>query len=116
MPHENKAKIVVTLRPASSSPNVSRALLETGADVFRLNVSQGSHDEHRHRCGLIRALEEERGRPSGVLADLQGPKIRVGRPAAGPLDLGEGERVRFDLDFALGLGVNWAALSAPGFA
>ena len=102
MPRQNKAKIVATLGPASSSPEVIRALLEAGADVFRLNFSHGSHDEHRHRYDVIRALEEEGGRPIGVLADLQGPKLRVGRLAAGPLELGEGERVRFDLDEAPG--------------
>jgi pyruvate kinase len=102
MPRQNKAKIVATLGPASSSPEVIRALLEAGADVFRLNFSHGSQEEHRHRYDLIRTLEEERGRPIGVLADLQGPKLRVGRLAAGPLDLGEGERVRFDLDEAPG--------------
>jgi hypothetical protein len=49
MPGQNKAKIVATLGPASSSPEVIRALLEAGADVFRLNFSHGNHDEHRHR-------------------------------------------------------------------
>ncbi|HEX6014048.1 MAG TPA: pyruvate kinase, partial [Geminicoccaceae bacterium] len=102
MPRQNKAKIVVTLGPASSSPEVIRAMLEAGADVFRLNFSHGSQEEHRHRHDLIRALEEERGRPIGVLANLQGPKLRVGRLAAGPLDLGDGEQVRFDLDEAPG--------------
>ncbi len=102
MPRQNRAKIVATLGPASSTREVIRELAEAGADVFRLNFSHGSHEEHRRRHEIIRALEEELGLPIGILADLQGPKLRVGRLAAGPLELGEGGRVRFDLDEAPG--------------
>jgi len=75
-----------------------RALVDAGADVFRLNFSHGSHEEHRARYDIIRAVEEEVGRPIGILADLQGPKLRVGQLAAGPMALAVGDRVRFDLD------------------
>ena len=79
-----------------------RALVDAGADVFRLNFSHGSHEEHRARYDIIRAVEEEVGRPIGILADLQGPKLRVGQLAAGPMALAVGDRVRFDLDPAPG--------------
>jgi pyruvate kinase len=97
-----RAKIVATLGPASSSAEMIRALAEAGADVFRLNFSHGSHDEHRARYDIIRAVEAEIGRPIGILADLQGPKLRVGRLAAGPMTLIVGDEVRFDLDPAPG--------------
>src|SRR3954453_22583558 len=96
------AKIVATLGPASSSPDMIRALFEAGADVFRFNFSHGSHEEHQTRYDIVRAIEQETGRPIAVLADLQGPKLRVGRLAEGPIALEEGERVRFDLDPAPG--------------
>jgi pyruvate kinase len=102
MPRQNKAKIVATLGPASSTKEVILALVDAGADVFRLNFSHGSHAEHRGRHEIIRGIERETGRPTGILADLQGPKLRIGSLAQGPLQLAEGERVRFDLDRAPG--------------
>jgi pyruvate kinase len=71
-------KIVATLGPASSTYDMVRALFEAGADVFRLNMSHGSHDEIAQRHAIIRKVEEDLGRPIGILADLQGPKLRVG--------------------------------------
>src|SRR5215218_2825197 len=102
MRRSRHAKIVATLGPASSSPEMIRALFEAGADVFRFNFSHGSHAEHQTRYDIVRAIEQETGRPIAVLADLQGPKLRVGRLAEGPVTLDEGERVRFDLDPAPG--------------
>src|SRR4051812_30331707 len=99
--HRN-AKIVATLGPSSSSPEMIRALFEAGADVFRFNFSHGSHEEHQQRYDTVRAIEQETGRPIAVLADLQGPKLRVGRLAEGPITLEQGNRVRFDLDPAPG--------------
>jgi pyruvate kinase len=96
------AKIVATLGPASSSPEIIRALFEAGADVFRFNFSHGSHDDHRRRYEIVRAIERETGRPISVLADLQGPKLRIGRLASGPIALAAGDRIRFDLDAAPG--------------
>ena len=98
MQRQCRAKIVATLGPASSTRDVIRDLLNAGADVFRLNFSHGSHDEHRQRYEIIRDLERETGRPIGVLADLQGPKLRIGALASGRLELGEGDKLRFDLD------------------
>jgi pyruvate kinase len=96
------AKIVATLGPASSSPEIIRALFEAGADVFRFNFSHGSHDDHRRRYEIVRAIERETGRPISVLADLQGPKLRIGGLASGPIALAAGDCVRFDLDAAPG--------------
>ena len=83
MRRNRHAKIVATLGPASSSPEMIRALFEAGADVFRFNFSHGSHEEHQKRYDIVRAIEQETGRPIAVLADLQGPKLRVGRLAEG---------------------------------
>ena len=94
----NRAKIVATLGPASSTREIIRALTDVGADVFRLNFSHGSHAEHQARYDIIRAVERELDRPIGVLADLQGPKLRVGRLAEGKIMLTPGDRLRFDLD------------------
>jgi pyruvate kinase len=92
-----RAKIVATLGPSSSDPAVIRRLFEAGADVFRLNFSHGSRDDHRARFDAIREIERAFDHPIGILQDLQGPKIRVGRIAGGAMTLVEGERVRFDL-------------------
>ncbi|MFO1075256.1 MAG: pyruvate kinase [Geminicoccaceae bacterium] len=92
------AKIVATLGPASSTKERIRALADAGADVFRFNFSHGSHDDHAARFALVREVERERGRPIGMLMDLQGPKLRVGRFASGRVGLTRGEAFRLDLD------------------
>ncbi len=73
-----QTKIVATLGPSTSSKEKIRALFEAGVDVFRLNFSHGSAEDHRARMAVIRELEAEAGRPIAVLADLQGPKLRLG--------------------------------------
>src|ERR1700750_3115037 len=93
--HRN-AKIVATLGPASSSPEMIRALFEAGADVVRLNFSHGTHPDHKARYDLMRAIEKDVGRPIGVLADLQGPKLRLGAFAHGKVTLATG--AEFGLD------------------
>ncbi len=98
MRRQRNVKIIATLGPASSDAATIRALFEAGADVFRLNMSHGSHADHRVRHGIIRALEAETGRPIGILADLQGPKLRVGTFADGPVQLAAGQTFRLDLD------------------
>jgi pyruvate kinase len=97
-----EAKIVATLGPASSDSETIRALFEAGADVFRLNFSHGSHEQHQHSMDIIRAFEATTGRPVGVLCDLQGPKLRVGRIKGGKATLKSGGKLRLDLDEALG--------------
>ncbi|MBP2310974.1 pyruvate kinase [Azospirillum soli] len=90
-------KIVATLGPASSSPEMIRALFDAGVDVFRLNFSHGTHEDHAQRLATIRALEAELDHPIAVMADLQGPKLRVGTFAKGPIELKVGQRFRLDL-------------------
>ena len=97
-----KAKIVATLGPSSSDAKTIRALVEAGADVFRLNFSHGNHDDHRSRLDVIRNLERELDHPIGVLLDLQGPKLRVGELVGGKANLAPGARFRLDLDPAPG--------------
>ncbi|WBU54032.1 pyruvate kinase [Paracoccus sp. SCSIO 75233] len=99
--HRN-IKIVATLGPSSSDYDTIRALFEAGADVFRLNMSHGDHADHKARYDAIRQIEQDLNRPIAILADLQGPKLRVGVFAAGEHELEEGQKFRFDLDKAEG--------------
>lgn len=92
-----RTKIVATLGPASSTPEVIEALFHAGADVFRLNFSHGSHEDHLARLHAIRSLEKRAGRPIGVLADVQGPKLRVGTFGGGKVQLQTGQSFRLDL-------------------
>ncbi len=91
------AKIVATLGPASSSPEIIGRLFTAGVDVFRLNFSHGEHADHAERIKTIRAIEEEAGRPVGIMADMQGPKLRVGTFSKGRIQLNAGDTFRFDL-------------------
>jgi pyruvate kinase len=73
-----KTKIVATIGPGSGSPEMVRALAEAGMDAVRLNFSHGTHEDHARRAGITRAVQAELGRPLALIADLQGPKLRVG--------------------------------------
>ena len=95
--HRN-AKIVATLGPASSTPEAIRSLFAAGADVFRLNFGHGTHEDHRKRYDIIRAVEGETGRPIAILADLQGPKLRLGTFADGRVHLAKDDSFDLDLD------------------
>jgi pyruvate kinase len=99
--HRN-VKIVATLGPASSTYAMIRALHEAGADVFRLNMSHGGHEEIRARHAIIRQVEKDVGSPIAILADLQGPKLRVGVFKEGSAELVPGAAFRLDLDPAEG--------------
>ncbi len=88
-----RAKIVATIGPASSEPDVLRGLFEAGVDVARLNFSHGSHDDHRRVFDHIRQICQELGRPVAILQDLQGPKIRIGTLVDGSVHLEVGARV-----------------------
>lgn len=98
----SQTKIVATLGPASSTPERIRQLFDAGADVFRLNFSHGTHEDHRKRFDMLRALEKEVFHPISILADLQGPKLRVGTFAQGKIALKAGQTFRLDKDPAPG--------------
>ncbi|MDX1711909.1 MAG: pyruvate kinase, partial [Rhodovibrionaceae bacterium] len=98
MRRRRKAKILATLGPASSDAKMIEKLFDAGADVFRLNFSHGTHEEHRERFRIIRQLEKARGRPVGVVQDLQGPKLRIGRLQDGEVRLERGQSFRLDLE------------------
>jgi pyruvate kinase len=94
MRRARKTKIVATLGPASSSPEIMKAMFQAGVDVFRINMSHTPHAVLRDLHARVRALELECGRPIGILVDLQGPKIRLGQISGGRAMLEEGRRVR----------------------
>ncbi len=102
MLRRRKAKIVATLGPATSDLQTIAQLFRAGVDVFRLNFSHGSHDDHRQRYELVREVERATGRPISVMADMQGPKLRVGTFAAGKVMLAAGERFALDRNPAHG--------------
>ena len=88
-----RAKIVCTLGPASSSPETLRALVDAGMDVARLNLSHGGYADHEQAYLAVRRASDETGRAVAVLVDLQGPKIRLGRFASGPVTLAAGDEL-----------------------
>ena len=87
------AKILATLGPASSAPDTMRLLHEVGVDAFRLNFSHGSHADHKKNIDRIRAIQAQLGRPIAIVADMQGPKLRVGEMGKG-LELRYGDTVQ----------------------
>lgn len=97
-----RARIVATLGPASRAPGMVKALAQAGADVFRLNFSHGSHEDHAAALKAVRGAEMALQRPLGVLADLQGPKLRLGKFVDGAIEVTPGHVMRFDLDPAPG--------------
>ena len=97
MRRHRKTKILATLGPSSNTPQMMRSLFDTGVDVFRINMSHTSHDMLGQMVRDLRALADTVGRPIGILADLQGPKIRLGTLPGGSRLLHEDERVRLVL-------------------
>ncbi|MBV8392015.1 MAG: pyruvate kinase, partial [Alphaproteobacteria bacterium] len=98
MRRERSTKIVATLGPATSTPERLRQIFEAGADVFRLNFSHGTHEDHKQRVEMLRDLEKQYSQPISILMDLQGPKLRLGVVGKGPIELKRGQKIRFDLD------------------
>ncbi|WP_210481390.1 pyruvate kinase [Naasia sp. SYSU D00948] len=97
-----RAKIVATLGPATSSYEQIRAIVDAGVDVARLNLSHGDYSVHEGVYANVRKAAEDSGRAVGVLVDLQGPKIRLGRFADGPYDLAEGDTFKITTDDIIG--------------
>ena len=95
MIRDRRAKIVATVGPASAAPDMLRRLFENGVDTFRLNFSHGEHATHAEVIAAILALEAETGTPIGILQDLQGPKIRLGKLQGGARMVDRGERLFF---------------------
>ena len=73
-----RTKIVATIGPVSSTHDQVRALVDAGIDAIRLNLSHGNHEEHAERVQVVREVQEEIGKPLALIADLQGPKLRIG--------------------------------------
>ncbi len=95
-------KIVATLGPASSTPEVLERMIHAGLNVVRVNFSHGTADEHTRIVHLVREIGQRVGRDVGVLADLQGPKIRIGKFADGKITLNPGDHFTFDTDCDVG--------------
>ncbi len=95
---DKKVKILATLGPAIRDASHIRQLVEAGVNLFRLNFSHGEHADHAQRYQWVREVERELNQPIGILMDLQGPKLRVGRFADGKVQLVNGQSLRLDLD------------------
>ena len=102
MPQQTKTKILATIGPASASKEQIEKLLDAGVDGFRFNFSHGTHAEHKERYELVRKLAKVRKRHVSILADMQGPKLRVGDFKDGQVLLKEGQNFVLDLDTTLG--------------
>ncbi|PLU60348.1 pyruvate kinase, partial [Sinorhizobium medicae] len=96
MRRNRKVKILATLGPASADEQMIQKLHEAGADLFRINMSHASHEVMRTLIERIRSVEARCGRPIGILADLQGPKLRVGKFAEGKVELKPGQTFTLD--------------------
>ncbi len=101
-PRSRKVRVLATLGPASNTPEMIAALFEAGADAFRVNMSHGDQESKIPMIAAIRGLEKKFGRPTTILADLQGPKLRVGRFAGGRVVLENGATFVLDRDAAPG--------------
>ncbi len=91
-----RTKIIATLGPATDAPGMLEQLLVEGVDIVRLNLSHGVPDDHKQRAAAVREAAAKLGREVGVLADLQGPKIRIERFANGPVQLESGQPFALD--------------------
>ena len=102
MPQKTHTNILATIGPSSASREQIEKLIDAGADAFRINFSHGTHEEHKERVAIIRKLEKEKGRYISILADLQGPKLRVGDFVKKEVYLREGDSFILDMDPAPG--------------
>ena len=95
---KRRTKIVATLGPASSSETVISELITSGVNVFRLNFSHGTHEQHRSNAKMVRELSQKHNRHVGILGDLQGPKIRIGELQTETLQLVNAEPLILTID------------------
>lgn len=95
---ERATKIVATVGPASRSPEVLGRMIDAGLNVVRMNFSHGNPEDHRQTFDMVRELAAQKNVPIGILQDLQGPKIRVGRFQDGPVTLAPGDRFTITMD------------------
>ncbi len=102
MKENRQTKILATIGPASSSEEMIESLFKAGVDTFRLNFSHGTHDDHKKVLALIRKIEKRHNHPIGIIADMQGPKLRIGRFENDSITLNKGQKFRFDSDESLG--------------
>ncbi len=102
MLRNRNTKIIATLGPSSSSPLKIHSLFQAGADIFRLNFSHGSHEDHKKKVFHIRQYEKRLGRPIAILGDLQGPKVRIGKFKNSSILLKKNQKFLLDLSPKLG--------------
>ena len=95
-------KSVATLGPASSDPAVLERMIRAGVDVVRLNFSHGTAEDHLKRADLVKSIGAKVGRTVGIMCDLQGPKIRVGKFKDGKVTLAKGQKFILDASCELG--------------
>jgi len=100
MRRKRKIKILATLGPSSNTPETIEQLFRAGADIFRINMSHTSHAAMRGLVKIIRGVEAKCDRPIGILADLQGPKLRLGNFEHGSVELARGQTFTLDSDAA----------------
>jgi pyruvate kinase len=98
----NRTKIIATLGPASNSRSTIRSLIRSGANVLRVNLSHGTHDEHLQRIKIIRSISKEFNVPVGILLDLQGPKIRIGNIQDGATSIRVGQKLTITVHELIG--------------
>ena len=98
MPQKTKTKILATIGPSSSTREQIEKLIDAGVDGFRFNFSHGTHEEHKERYDIVRKLEKEKKVHISILADMQGPKLRVGEFKDDKVFLKEGQSFVLDMD------------------
>src|SRR3954470_16909791 len=116
---ERRTKIVATIGPASSEPDVLARMVEAGMDVARLNFSHGTAESHAEMALRVREAAGRVGRPVAIMQDLPGPKLRIGALRDGTVDLGIGDRLTFvcsgdggDLGDAQRMSITWPGLAS----
>lgn len=102
MPHNTSTKILATIGPATSSPDVLEKLIDAGADAFRFNFSHGTHQEHQQRFEIIREISKQKNKHISIIADMQGPKLRVGTFQTKEVLLQKGESFTLELEACTG--------------